>query len=213
MSASPLPEIDSILLPIFPLNTVLFPGGCLPLRVFEARYMEMVSDCLREGLEFGVCLIRKGREVGGGAQPEAIGCRATITDWNMEQLGVLQIEALGTQRFRIESLRPESNGLLRASAADLEDEATVPVPAQFQSCKQLLARIIAQQRDRNEGADTPGKRPIASPYRLDDASWVGNRLCEVLPISLVAKQKLMELTDAQTRLSIVHQYLQQQKII
>ncbi len=201
-------------LPLFPLNAVLFPGGILPLRIFEARYMDMVRACMRDQREFGVCLIKKGQEIGAGAaHPEAIGCRAGITDWNMEQLGVLQISTIGTERFRVISIREEKDGLLLAQTEQLEAEPDAVVPAKFRACSDLLQRII-QQLDREiDRIDVDNKPPIQKPYRLNDASWVGNRLCEVLPISLVAKQKLMELTDAPTRLSIVHQYLVQQKII
>ena len=200
-------------LPLFPLNTVLFPGGLLPLRIFEARYMDMVRDCMRESREFGICLIKKGQEVGSVAQPEQIGCRARIMDWNMEQLGVLQISTLGTQRFRVIGTRAESGGLLIGETEPLDPELESPVPAKFRACSELLQRIIQQLKREIDRIDADGKQPMAEPYRLDDATWVGNRLCEVLPISLVAKQKLMELTDAPTRLSIVHQYLVQQKII
>lgn len=203
-------ELD---LPIFPLNTVLFPGGILPLRVFEPRYMDMVRDCMRDGREFGICLIRRGREVAGTAEPERIGCRARITDWNMEQLGVLQIGTLGTQRFRIGQTHSEPNGLLRASIEELELEAPSEVPPRFSACVELLERIIQQLNREIDKIDPEGKLPIGKPYQLEDATWVGNRLCEILPIPLAAKQKLMELTDAPTRLSIVHQYLVQQKII
>ncbi len=200
-------------LPLFPLNAVLFPGGVLPLRIFEARYMDMVRACMRDEREFGICLIRKGPEVGAGAQPESIGCRAGITDFNMEQLGVLQISTIGTQRFRVLDTREEKDGLLLARTEPLESETESTIPAKFKACADLLQRII-QQLDREiDRIDADNKLPIVGPYRLNDASWVGNRLCEVLPISLVAKQKLMELTDAPTRLSIVHQYLLQQKII
>jgi Lon protease-like protein len=199
-------------LPLFPLNAVLFPGGILPLRIFEARYMDMVRACMRDERDFGICLIKKGSEV-GGAQPEPIGCRADITDFNMEQLGVLQISAVGTERFRVLDVREEKDGLLMARTEPLESETESPIPTKFKACADLLQRII-QQLDREiDRIDAENKLPIVGPYRLDDASWVGNRLCEVLPISLVAKQKLMELTDAPTRLSIVHQYLLQQKII
>jgi len=131
----------------------------------------------------------------------------------MEQLGVLQISTRGTRRFRIDSLRPESNGLLRASIDEVEEESATLVPSQFSACAQLLERIIEKINQEGSDSESAGKAPIAAPYHLEDASWVGNRLCEILPISLAAKQKLMELTDAPTRLSIVHQYLQQQKII
>ncbi len=213
MSEPIVTSAATVELPIFPLNAVLFPGGMLPLRIFEARYMDMVRDCMRDARTFGVCLIRNGKEVGGSARPETIGCRARITDWNMEQLGVLQISTEGTERFRIASTHTEPNGLLRASTQALEPEKMTSVPAEFLACAELLQRIIQQLNREIDKIDPQGKPPIAQPYRLDDATWVGNRLCEILPISLAAKQKLMELTDAPTRLSIVHQYLVQQKII
>lgn len=200
-------------LPIFPLNAVLFPGGLLPLRIFEARYMDMVRDCMRDGQEFGVCLNRKGKQGNGGARPEPIGCRARITDWNMEQLGVLQIATEGMERFRIAELYTEPNGLLRANTEELDAELPSKVPREFLACAELLQRIIQQLNREAEKSDSEVQRPIAAPYQMDDATWVGNRLCEILPISLAAKQKLMELTDAPTRLSLVHQYLLQQKII
>ncbi len=185
----------------------------MPLRIFEARYMDMVRDCIRDARPFGVCLIRKGKEVGGTALPESIGCRARITDWNMEQLGVLQISTEGTERFSIASTRTEANGLLRAETEDLDLEEAAEVAPEYRACADLLRRIIQQLNREIDKINPEGKLPIAQPYHLDDATWVGNRLCEILPISLAAKQKLMELTDAPTRLSIVHQYLLQQKII
>jgi len=209
-------------LPIFPLNTVLFPDGILPLRIFEPRYTDMVSTCLRNATEFGVCLIRKGKEVGAVAEPEDIGCRARITDWSMEQLGLLQIRTVGTRRFRILDSTISDAGLVTAEVEDLEEEQPVAVPANLLECRTVLARILDQleNRSRELGGPEPGSEqngdnrfPIGRPYRLDDSGWVANRLCELLPISLVARQKLMELTDAPTRLEIVHQHLKQQKII
>ena len=177
--------------------------------------MDMVRDCMRDARDFGVCLIKKGHEVGvRGAEPEAIGCRARIADWNMEQLGLLQIATVGTERFRITGLKSEADGLLVAVTETIDHEAPLPVPVEFTACTTLLERIVAQfARGSEESGASDDQRPIAEPYRFGDASWVGNRLCEILPISLAAKQKLMELTDAPTRLSIVQQYLKQQKII
>lgn len=211
-------------LPIFPLNTVLFPDGILPLRIFEPRYIDMVSACLRNDTEFGVCLIRKGKEVGAAAQPEAVGCRARITDWSMEQLGLLQIRTVGSRRFRILDASVSDAGLVTAEVEDLDDEQQVPIPPTMLECRDVLARIIdqleSQTRARSgqaqqspEHQDGGDRFPVGQPYRLDDSGWVANRLCEFLPIPLTARQKLMELTDAPTRLEVVHQHLKQQKII
>ena len=202
-------------LPIFALGTVLFPDGLLPLRVFEARYMDMVRRAMRDASGFGVCLIRKGREAGDRqVEIETVGCRARIDSWNMEQLGVLQISTTGTERFRIVSRETMPDGLIVAETTPLETEEAVAVPAEATSCQALLQRIV--QRFDDDVQDRPigtgsadASSPIAKPYRFDDATWLGNRLCELLPIPVSAKQKLMELTDAPTRLEVVRQYLEQ----
>ena len=175
--------------PLFPLNAVLFPGGRLPLRIFEQRYMAMAKACLRDGSPFGVCLIREGREVGAPATPVEIGCLASIAQWDMPQLGLLQITAVGSRRFRILERKLEANGLALASIDVLEGDRDSPVPESCASCVRLLERVIEQQA----GLFEP-------PHRLDSASWVGSRLAEILPLPLAAKQELLELDDARTRL-------------
>ncbi len=209
-----------ITLPIFPLNTVLFPGGVLPLRVFEARYMDMVRRAMRDASEFGVCLIRKGQEVGegghrGAVETETIGCRARIDDWNMEQLGVLQIATTGTERFQIVSHAAQNDGLMIADVEPLERETWAPLPEEAAACAALLERIVSLWEASEKASDpnAVGRPPIARPYRFDDATWVGNRLSEVLPVSLAARQKLMALTDGPTRIAIVLRYLKQHKIV
>jgi Lon protease-like protein len=199
---------------LFPLNTVLFPGGVLPLRVFETRYMDMVRDCMREETPFGVCLITQGGETGQPAQTEAIGCLARIGDWDMEQLGVLSIRCRGIQRFRVVERSVESNGLQRAEVELLDADDDEPLAPEYEPCANLLRKVIDDQRgqvadDRTEAAVLP----FDPPFVLGSSSWVGNRLCEVLPVPLKAKQKLMELSDARTRLDILMQYLRQHKII
>src|SRR5689334_21935418 len=100
---------------IFPLNTVLYPDGVLPLKVFEQRYIEMTKACLRDGVPFGVCLIREGREVGAAAVPEPVGCLATIEQWDMPQLGVFQLVTRGGERFRIREMQVAANHLISAA--------------------------------------------------------------------------------------------------
>ena len=211
--------MSTVALPIFALRTVLFPGGLLPLRVFEPRYMDMIRGAMRGANEFGVCLIRKGDEVGGRDVDTAdVGCRARIDDWSMEQLGVLQIWTTGTARFRIVSRQVQSDGLLVADVEPVEPEPVAAVPADATPCQTLLRRIVQRLEDERakqpEPSDADGvPLPIAQPYLFDDATWVGNRLCELLPIPLGAKQKLMALTDAPTRLELVLQYLKQHGIV
>ena len=176
-------------IPLFPLNTVLFPGGRLPLRIFEQRYMNMAKGCLRDSSLFGVCLIREGREVGTPAVPAEIGTLARIGAWDMPQLGMLHVTAHGERRFRIVERRVESDGLALASIQMLEDEVDSPVPEACSGCVRLLERVIEQQSGLFD-----------QPHRLDSASWVSSRLAEILPLPLPAKQELLELSDARARI-------------
>jgi len=180
-------------LPLFPLNTVLFPGGRLPLRIFEQRYMDMAKACLRDGSPFGVCAIREGAEVGTPATPHDVGTLAKIATWDMPQLGLLQLLALGEQRFRIVVRRVQRNGLARADVELLGEELDSPVPESCETCVRLLERVIEQQ---------PGL--FAPPQRLDSSAWVSARLAEVLPLALPARQELLELADGRTRLERIN---------
>lgn len=170
-------------LPLFPLGTVLFPGGLLPLRLFEQRYLRMAKDCLRDGSPFGVCLIREGSEVGAPATPETVGCLARIDRWDMPQLGVLQIVAQGTERFRIVERRLQGDGLARATVELLPEQADAGVPEKLAPCRVLLERIVAGR----------GEQDFPSPPRFDSSAWVGARLAELLPLPASAKQRLLEL--------------------
>jgi Lon protease-like protein len=176
-------------IPLFPLNTVLFPGGRLPLRIFEQRYMDMAKACLRDGSAFGVCLIREGKEVGTPATPVAVGCLARIGNWDMPQLGMLHITALGEQRFRILERRVQGDGLALASMELLPQDSDAAIPESCIGCVKLLERVIEQQ----SGLFEP-------PHRLDSASWVSSRLAEILPLPLADKQELLELADARARI-------------
>lgn len=179
---------------------MLFPGGRLPLRVFEQRYMDMAKACLRDGTPFGVCAIREGAEVitgvGAPAVPAEVGCTARIAQWDMPQLGLLEIVALGEQRFRIVERRVEKNGLQMARVHLLGPEPDAPIPPSCAACVRLLERVIEQ----HAGLLTP-------PHRLDSALWVGARLAELLPLPLAAKQELLELSDAAARLERLNSLL------
>jgi len=170
-------------LPLFPLGTVLFPGGLLPLQLFEQRYLEMGKACLRDATPFGVCRIREGAEVGAPAAPEMVGCLARIVEWDMQQLGVLQIVAQGSRRFRIIERRLQSDGLARATVEFLPEEADAPVPERLTVCRQLLERIAAEH----------GDHIFAQPFQFESCAWVGARLAEVLPLAGPLKQELLEL--------------------
>ena len=193
MNTDPVQEIH-----IFPLGTVLFPGGTLPLKVFEQRYIEMTTACLRDSRPFGVCLIREGREVGTAAVPEPVGCLAVIEQWDMPQLGVFHLVARGAGRFRIREMRVAPNHLISATVEPIppDDAAGTVDPL----CRKVLQAII----------DKVGTERFPAPARLDDAAWVGYRLSEVLPLDVRVKQELLELTDAGQRLEQVHGLLVKQ---
>ena len=184
-------------LPLFPLQTVLFPGGRLPLRIFESRYMDMAKVCLREGSGFGVCLIREGREVGAPATPMAVGCVARITAWDMPQLGVLQVLARGERRFRIRERRVQADGLVRASVALLAEETDAPLAADADLCARVLRKAI----------ESGGEALVEPPPRYGSAAWVSARLAELLPLSLAAKQRLLEMDDARDRIEILRRLI------
>jgi len=190
--------VKSLQVPVFPLNTVLFPGGLLPLRVFEARYMDMTRDCMKREVPFGVCLIREGSEIGVPAIPEAVGCLAKILEWDMQQLGVLNLKTRGEQRFRILEHKTGDQGLVSAEVELIANEASIPIPAKFASCARLLEMVVLDK----------GEAIFAEPHAFQDAAWVGYRLSEILPVPLAAKQKLLELTDSLSRLSVLQSFLE-----
>jgi hypothetical protein len=189
--------------PIFPLQTVLFPGALLPLRIFEVRYMDMAKACLKEGGPFGICLIREGHEVGTPAVPEAVGCLARIAECDMEELGILKVTAEGLERFRIVSSEVNRAGLIVGEVERHEPEGEVRDAAGLAESADFLRKVIAGI----------GEQRFASPFRFEDASWVGFRLAEILPLRNDVKQKLLELTEPALRLAILHRFLRQQKLI
>jgi uncharacterized protein len=183
--------------PIFPLHTVLFPDGILPLRVFEPRYLDMVAERIRSGGEFGVCLIRSGKEVGVAAETFEVGTLARIIDWNARSDGTLGITAQGGQRFRIMSSVVERSQLRRARIDRLAVEAPVALPARDRGLAELLRRLTE--------APVQVSRPQTPQY--DDAVWVGYRLAELLPVSMAEKQQLLLLDDALHRLDRVRKLI------
>lgn len=201
-------------LPLFPLHTVLFPDGLLPLKIFEARYLDMMRDCLRDQSPFGVCMIRSGNEVARPDEPtvpENVGCLAHLLECDVQEYGLMQIKVKGGHRFRLLSTRVEPSGLLRGMAEPIGDD---PPPdgneyiAAHAACAEVLERIIKGVSERD-----PSNVPFLPPYRFNDTVWLSNRLAEILPIPLRARQKLMEIEDAEARLEIVHHFMQQHQML
>ena len=187
---TPAPRETLEATPVFTLNTVLYPGGPLPLRIFEPRYVDMVSNRLRLDAPFIVALIREGREVGGGATTHSTGTLARIVDWNRQDDGLLGITALGGRRVQILNAETQPDGLCVATARMLAEEPASAVPGEHRKLVELLRRLLEQLESLYRHV-TP---------RFDDASWVGYRLSELLPVPLTRKQHLLEIEDPLLRL-------------
>lgn len=194
------PDSVPFTLPLFPLNTILFPGGVLALKVFEQRYMDMAKRCLQDQSPFGVCLIKEGSEVASPAVPHRIGTLARIDTWDMQQLGVLHVRAIGLQRFQILDYQTEADGLLIAQALKLPLEPATPLPAEHAPCAAVLKHIMTHV----------GATKFEPPFGFDDGVWVGYRLAEIMPIKSGAKQSMLEMNDTQIRLEVLHKFLLQQ---
>jgi uncharacterized protein len=178
-------------IPLFPLNTVLFPGGPLPLRIFEPRYVDMVRYCMRERAPFGVVLIRAGAEAGKVTSAAEVGTSARIVDFSQLPDGLLGISCIGERKFRVESRRTQGDGLNMGTVNWMPEELAVDLPGEYAHLGQLLRKVLPQL----------GEIYQAIPRRFDDAGWVGARLAEILPIDLADKQLCLEAEDPIERLA------------
>ena len=195
-------------LALFPLQNVLFPGAMLPLKVFEARYLDLIGNCMRERASFGVVCLLQGKEAGrDGVRFEREGVIARIDDVDADHAGILQVRCTGTQRFAIDGEpRQQRDGLWWADVSlQPDDDLQAPEAALLPTVK-ALANAIAALREQ-------GSTPFTPPYRFDDAAWVANRWCEILPIPLAAKQRLMLLPEPQLRLRLVDEYLRGKGVV
>lgn len=187
---------------LFPLGVVLFPGGVLPLKVFEQRYLDMTADCIRNEMPFGVCLIASGQEVGAAAEPWQVGTLAHIVEVDVPQLGIMQLTVRGGRRFRIVATTRLAGGLLRARVTQLAEPAE-RLPTRHAALHTLLQAIAAEL--------APGQLP--PPHAFDDAAWVGYRLAELLPLAPLARQALLELGDPAARLDALAAHVSLQRLI
>ena len=178
-------------IPLFPLRTVLFPGGFLPLRIFEQRYLDMVRDCARNDTGFGVCLICEGEEAVTPVKTTEIGTLARIVDWYTLEDGLLGVSATGTVRFITDSSWRQDDGLLRARVRILPEPPGCPLPEAYALLAEVLGRFMEK---------VGHQYPSWSPESLQDALWVGYRLAELLPLAGIEKQHLLELSDPMERL-------------
>lgn len=196
-------------LPLFPLGTVLFPDGVLLLRIFEVRYLDMIGKCHKAGAPFGVVTLAQGAEVrrpGGGAEVfHSVGTLATITALQTPQPGLMTIRCHGEQRFRISSSRQLKHGLWIADVGRLDEDLTVPVPDDLKATADALERLLESLKARQTAENAPP--PLQGPMRLDDCGWLANRWCEILPLPLELKQRLMQLDNPLVRLELVNDIL------
>ena len=192
-------------LPLFPLKTVLFPGGVLPLRIFETRYLDMVSRCMRTDSGFGVVTIHEGNDAGG--QPTSIhpiGTLARIVDFDQTEDGLLGLTCLGVQRLRVVGHRVQPDHLLIGQVLWLPDD---PVESPLPS-HEPLARVLRDLLDSEELQ--PYARFLVPDW--ENAAWIGNRLTEILPLPLEIRQALLEMTNPRERLDILLALFQEQRI-
>ncbi|HSV45408.1 MAG TPA: LON peptidase substrate-binding domain-containing protein [Ramlibacter sp.] len=194
-------------LPLFPLGTVLFPGGLLPLRIFEVRYLDMIGRCHKAGAPFGVVSLTEGSEVrtpGGKEAFSMVGTLATISALESPRPGLMMVRASGAQRFRITASDQLRHGLWVADVERLAPDMAVPIPDDLRSTADALARLIQSLQHK---AMAPDQLPLQGPWQLDDCGWVANRWCELLPLPVPLKQRLMELDNPLVRLELVSDVL------
>lgn len=177
-------------IPLFPLHTVLFPGGALPLRIFEPRYLDMIGNCLKSESSFGICLISEGKETGKAAESFEYGTLAMISYWQQLPDGLLGVTVRGQQRFHILECQVGKNQLTTARVELIENEPVVKLPSRFDDLSAMVKDMLQEL----------GHPYTTLPKYYDQASWVGYRLAELLPISLVQKQYFLQLDDPIERL-------------
>jgi Lon protease-like protein len=201
----------TISIPLFPLSTVLFPDGVLPLQIFEARYLDMISHCLTEDEPFGVVLLTQGQEVDAAQGQERFvlsGTLASVQDTTASTPGLLQVVCRGGARFQVLGSERRSNGLWMAQVELVADDQPVRIPSDLKGAADALDRVLASLHD------VPQSRwPVQPPFRLDDCGWVANRWCELLPLPNQQKQHLLMLDNPMIRLELLHDVLDEHGLI
>ncbi|MCZ8252701.1 MAG: LON peptidase substrate-binding domain-containing protein [Hylemonella sp.] len=207
---------DTFQLPLFPLQTVLFPGGVLPLRIFEVRYLDLIQRCQKEGAPFGVVCLTQGSEVrqapGEAASAEAfhpIGTLAHIEAYERPQPGLMLIRCRGGRRFRLLRSEQMKHGLWTGEAEYLADDPVVPVPQDLVPVRVGLQRLLQHMQAQAQPGD---ELPIQAPLQWDDCGWVAHRWCDILPVSPQLKQQFLAVDNPLIRLELVGDLLARLKI-
>jgi len=195
----------TISLPLFPLSTVLFPGGLLPLQIFEVRYLDMIARCIADATPFGVVLLTQGGEVRSPEQRERFaetGTLASVIDTTGSVANLLQVVCQGGARFELLSTLQGANGLWTGEAEVVADDHSVHIPAELRGAAEALERVLASL------TDVPKHRwPVQPPFQLDDCGWVANRWCELLPLPDGQKHQMLMLDNPLIRLELLHDVL------
>lgn len=179
--------------PLFPLHTVLFPGGALPLRIFEPRYLDMISNCMKDNSRFAVALIQDGTEVGAAARTFDVGTLVDISYFHMRDDGILGITLQGVEKIRVLETEVLPNQLVMAKVKSITTEPTCELPGEYVYMAQMLRSMIGQL----------GYPYARLPQHYEDACWVGARLTELLPFPLAQKQYFLQLEDPLQRLQFL----------
>lgn len=194
-------------IPLFPLGTVLFPDGVIALKIFEARYLDMIKQCLREKTEFGVVSVIENSDASEEAVSASfskIGTLAQIEYFDPVQPALYMTKSFGTQRFRLIHCKQELNGLWMGEIEILENDPLIPIPQEHQKVAELLDQIISLI----QSEDLLGQAPFKKPFKVDDCGWVSNRLAELLPISLAQKNHLLAQTNPRIRLDLITEIIE-----
>ena len=196
-------------LPLFPLASVLFPDGVLALRVFEVRYLDMVRKCHQPGAPFGVVALTQGSEVRRAGAPDEqfhdVGTLAVIEQLASPQPGLITLVCKGTERFRITQRNHLVHGLWIASVSQLDRDLSIPIPEDLKKTATALTQVLHTLHARD--ALNPAAK-LPTPEQLADCGWVANRWCELLPVPMELKQRLMELDNPRVRLELVGDVLE-----
>ncbi|WP_248917575.1 LON peptidase substrate-binding domain-containing protein [Pseudomonas entomophila] len=186
-------------LPLFPLNTVLFPGCLLDLQIFEARYLDMIGRCMKQGTGFGVVCILEGEQVGKAPPAVAsIGCEALIRDFVQQDNGLLGIRVEGVRRFTVGQTEVQKDQLMLAEVQWLPDQADSPLVEQDDD---LLALLLAL-------GEHPMVEALDMPRDVDGRQALGNQLAYLLPFMEEDKLGLLAIDSPQQRLEAIQALLE-----
>ena len=197
--------------PLFPLGTVLFPDGVLPLQIFEVRYLDMISRCIADGTPFGVVLLTEGGEVRTPEGQERFvqsGTLASVQETTTSEPGFLQVSCRGGSRFKVLTSERRINGLWMAATELIEDDKRIPIPSELQGASDALDKVLASLHE------VPEHRwPVMPPFKMDDCGWVANRWCDLLPLPSQQKHSLLMLDNPVIRLELMHDVLDEHGLI